>query len=174
MDWDTAVENFRSQTFEFLNPLEVPTKETLATLNFDEVLAEAYESMQRRAVAIEHVTLDQALYRDYNGSDFLGQFQKIEMEIVNVLCELHFAMKHRNVEPSVEITAAIMKEKYRDIENSSGRKTRDTIIMREYLSCLDYLLAVFDYFRKMDSWMELWRKFMNGLHRNGLADFSLL
>lgn len=152
LDWYTALEMVPEEPFEFLNRLNIPSDQQLESLDFKSVLAVAYESMQRRAVAIEQVTLDQALYRDLNDMDFLSEFSNIEGEIVSILCEVHYAMKQLDVSPSTVITAEIMQEKYRDLDINSERLNRDTIILREYLSALDYLVKVFDYFRKQGTW----------------------
>lgn len=147
LDWESAITLVPDDKYKFLNRLSIPSEEELKTIKFNDILRIAYESMQRRAVSIEQVTLDQALYRDFNNTDFLSQFRIIEGEIVNILCELHYAMMQQGVTPSETITADIMEGKYRDIDSSSGRLTRDTIILREYLNGLDYLMVVFEYFK---------------------------
>ncbi|XP_018024833.1 uncharacterized protein LOC108680513 [Hyalella azteca] len=151
LSWEEALSSVRDEPYEFLNRLSHPSEDELQALEFKSALAIAYESMQRRAVAIEQVTLDQALYRDLNDTDFLSEFRSIEGEIVSILCELHYAMKQLQVAPAQEITAEIMDEKYRDLDVSSDRLERDTIILREYISGLDYLVRVFDHFRSQSS-----------------------
>lgn len=152
MDWESALMMVTDEPFEFLNHLTIPNEEQLKTLKFNDVLRIAYESMQRRAVSIEQVTLDQALYRDLNDTDFLSEFRTIEGEIVSILCELHYAMIQQKVKPTETITAQIMDEKFRDVDSSSGRLTRDTKILREYLNGLDYLMVVFGYFQSQPTW----------------------
>lgn len=147
MSWDSVLTVLPTDRFDFLNHLEVPTEEQLKSLQFNDVLPIAYESMQRRAVAIEQVTLDQALYRDLNNTDHLSEFRGIEGEIVSILCELHYAMIQQGVTQTEVITAEIMEEKFRDLERSSERAARDTVILMEYISGLDYLMAVFDHFK---------------------------
>ncbi|KAF2352957.1 hypothetical protein FHG87_016285 [Trinorchestia longiramus] len=150
-DWYFALTMVPEESYEFLNRLSIPTEEELQSMDFKAALAVAYESMQRRAVAIEQVTLDQALYRDLNDTDFLSEFRSMEGEIVSILCELHYAMKQLQVRSSEVITSEIMHEKYRDLDISSDRLERDTIILREYISGLDYLVRVFDHFRSQST-----------------------
>lgn len=142
MDWDELRD---VQT----NGITVPFIKSIPTINkaalvFDEQLQEAYEMMQRLAVGIEQVTLDQALYQ----GSFLQQFRIIENHIVTILCQLHYAMVHRNLSPSVSVTKEIMGEEYRDLEGESSRNMRDAVIVREYDAGLMHLKEVFSEFHK--------------------------
>ena len=101
--------------------------------------------MQRVAVGIEQVTLDQALY----GSRFLQEFRQIEHHIVGILCDLHYAMKHQKKELPVAVTKEIMAEIYRDVPDTSGRNIRDAIILREYDQALQHTRSVFRHFELM-------------------------
>ncbi|XP_064109257.1 vitellogenin-2-like [Macrobrachium nipponense] len=141
MDWRSAIDTYaKDQNIDFLKQVTIPT-----TLDFNAQLQEAYEMMQRLAVGIEQVTLDQALYR----GTFLEEFRRIENQIVAILCQLHYAMVHQQLSPSVVVTKEIMAETYRDLESEGARKMRDTIIVREYDNALTHLKNIFTEFEKV-------------------------
>lgn len=135
MDWANVLENYTSsQSIDFLQPKWEPQAS-----DFNSHLKYAYEVIQRLAVGIEQVTLDQALYR----GTFLQEFRSIENQIVKILCELHYAMVHQELTPSVLVTKEIMGEEYRDLEGESARTMRDTIIVRDYAKALNNLRDMF-------------------------------
>ncbi|XP_037790923.1 uncharacterized protein LOC119586287 isoform X3 [Penaeus monodon] len=142
MDWEDLRDvHTNGITVQFIKSIPAINK---TALDFDEQLQEAYEMMQRLAVGIEQVTLDQALYQ----GSFLQQFRIIENHIVSILCQLHYAMVHRNLSPSVSVTKEIMGEEYRDLEGESSRNMRDAVIVREYDAALMHLKEVFSEFDK--------------------------
>lgn len=133
------VENYtKDQKIDFLTTVSMPEN------NFNSQLQNAYELMQRLAVGIEQVTLDQALYR----GTLLQQFRSIETHIVTILCQLHYAMVYQKLAPSVSVTKEIMGENYRDLDGESSREMRDTIIVRDYYAALQRLIDVFTEFEK--------------------------
>lgn len=135
MDWASVLDNYTSnQSIPFLKAVSQPLVN-----DFNSHLQNAYEVMQRLAVGIEQVTLDQALYQ----STFLLEFRTIETHIVKILCELHYAMVHQELTPSVAVTKEIMGIEYRDLEGESARTMRDTIIVRDYDQALTSLRDMF-------------------------------
>lgn len=132
--WPALLETISGHNFEFL---EAPAASQPD--DFNSQLLHAYEKMQRVAVGIEQVTLDQALYQ----GDLLQDFRTIETHIVKILCQLHYAMVHQELEPPVNVTKVIMSENYRDLEGTSQRSARDSIIVREYNSAIDQLKDIF-------------------------------
>lgn len=95
--------------------------------------------MQRRAVGIEQVTLDQALYK----ANFLSQFRAVENRIVHVLCELRHAMIRFDVKPNQDITKDVMDKTLRDMDGERARNLRDAVILKEYVRSLEVLHALF-------------------------------
>ena len=132
--WDALVERYKNFNLTFLDAAEPENPS-----DFNSQLLYAYEKMQRLAVGIEQVTLDQAIYEN----ELLQEFRYIETQIVKILCQLHYAMVHQEVKPPVNVTKMIMGEKYRDVDGSRGRSTRDSIIVREYNSAIDNLKEIF-------------------------------
>lgn len=123
-------------SFEFLD------MEPIADSSFNTVLLYAYEKMQRVAVGIEQVTLDQALYR----GSLLSEFRSIESHIVNILCNLHYAMVHQDLTPTASVTKEIMRAEYRDLDGTSARAHRDSIIMKKYNEAIEDLSGKFKQF----------------------------
>ena len=107
--------------------------------DFNSQLLHAYEKMQRLAVGIEQVTLDQALYE----GDLLQDFRTIETHIVKILCQLHYAMMHQELKPPMNVTKEIMNENYRDLDGTSARTARDSVIVRAYDTAVDHLKDIF-------------------------------
>ncbi|KAK8400110.1 hypothetical protein O3P69_003066 [Scylla paramamosain] len=107
--------------------------------DFNSQLLHAYEKMQRLAVGIEQVTLDQALYE----GDLLQDFRTIETHIVKILCQLHYAMVHQELKPPMNVTKEIMDESYRDLDGTSARIMRDSAIVVEYNKAIDHLKDIF-------------------------------
>lgn len=136
--WDELVNNFTGpyqDNFKFINNTSPP-----GDINsFTAQLLHAYEKMQRLAVGIEQVTLDQALYE----GELLSDFQMIETHIVKILCQLHYAMVHLNVEPPATVTKEIMGEEYRDLDGTSDRKMRDSVIVVEYNKAINNMVEIF-------------------------------
>lgn len=132
--WDALLRDISNFNLNFLNTSEVKDPD-----DFNSQLLHAYEKMQRLAVGIEQATLDQALYQ----GDLLQDFRTIETHIVKILCQLHYAMVHQELEPPTNVTNVIMSENYRDLEETSARSARDSVIVREYNAAIDHLKDVF-------------------------------
>ena len=148
-NWEAAQKVILPVTFEFLHPPSVnQVPEELKKLDFAAELQTSYELIQRLAVVIEAVTLDQAVYNDVNPSDLLKNYRKIEWRIVAILRELRISMAICGVKPAANITWEIMPEKIRNIPSYGGRNDRDAVVVQQYLIAMQYLRAVFDHFRK--------------------------
>lgn len=137
--WESLVADTPDYNFGFLETAAVKDEN-----DFNSQLKHAYEKMQRLAVGIEQVTLDQALYE----GKLLHRFKDIETHIVKILCQLHFAMVHRDLKPPTTVTKEIMGEVYRDEDDTSMRKIRDSIIVREYNTTIQNLVTAFQRFEK--------------------------
>ncbi|KAL7647311.1 UNVERIFIED_CONTAM: hypothetical protein RMT77_000906 [Armadillidium vulgare] len=140
--WEGALPEFQDYSFPFLNNTNSIDLNAPEELSFEDALQEAYELMQRRAVGIEQVTLDQALYQ----ANFLTEFRHVEDRIVHVLCELRHAMIQSGVTPKQEVTKDVMKEEARDIDGERWRNIRDAVILREYITGLQMLHSLFSYY----------------------------
>lgn len=133
--WDYLVNNLTANyKFQFLETAAAEDDN-----DFNSQLLHAYEKMQRLAVGIEQVTLDQALYQ----GEMLQDFRTIETHIVKILCQLHYAMVHQELEPPATVTKEIMEENYRDLDGTSERNIRDYVIVREYNAAIHHLVEIF-------------------------------
>ncbi|KAG0712825.1 hypothetical protein GWK47_017570 [Chionoecetes opilio] len=139
---DSTQDNQWAARLEMIRGIPMPFLNTTPPDNpyiFNSQLLHAYEKMQRLAVGIEQATLDQALYQ----GDLLQDFRTIETHIVKILCQLRYAMVNQELEPPVSVTKMIMSERYRDLEGTSERSIRDSIIVRDYNAAIDDLKDVF-------------------------------
>lgn len=132
--WEALEAETPQFKYDFLNAIAPENPE-----DFNSQLLHAYEKMQRLAVGIEQVTLDQALYE----GDLLQDFRKIETHIVKILCQLHYAMVHQELKPPMNVTKEIMDESYRDLDGTSARTMRDSVIVLAYNAAVDHLKDIF-------------------------------
>jgi len=119
----------------------------LQKLSLDTALQKIYNYLQRFAVGLEEVVMDQAVF---NG-DFLMEFNEAEYKLKAVLCELQMAMLERDIEFGEDISREIMKHDVRDIQDQSYRNLRDWYIYRDYMNGLEYIIHAFDYLQKSKS-----------------------
>jgi len=116
----------------------------LQKLTLDTALLRIYNYLQRFAVGLEEVVLDQALF----DGEFIQEFNEAEYKLKAVLCELQMAMLERDIEFEDDITRDIMKNDVRDIRDQSYRNLRDWYIYRDYMNGLEYIIHAFDYLKK--------------------------
>jgi len=116
----------------------------LQKLTLDTALLRIYNYLQRFAVGLEEVVLDQALF----DGEFIQEFNEAEYKLKAVLCELQMAMLERDIEFEDDITRDIMKNDVRDIRDESYRNLRDWYIYRDYMNGLEYIIHAFDYLKK--------------------------
>jgi len=116
----------------------------LQKLTLDTALLRIYNYLQRFAVGLEEIVLDQALF----DGEFIQEFNEAEYKLKAVLCELQMAMLERDIEFGDDITRDIMKDDVRDIQDQSYRNLRDWYIYRDYMNGLEYIIHAFDYLKK--------------------------
>ncbi|CAG7672456.1 unnamed protein product [Allacma fusca] len=115
--------------------------EKLDALTVKETLRSMYEGLQKFAVGLEQIVLDQAVY----GGNFHQHFHEAEFQLKYVLCELQIAMLEKSISHE-DITREIMSQTYRDLDDRTARNLRDWLIFRDYVNVLEYLKQVFKYF----------------------------
>jgi hypothetical protein len=115
--------------------------EKLDALTVKETLRSMYEGLQKFAVGLEQIVLDQAVY----GGNFHHHFHEAEFQLKYVLCELQIAMLEKSISHE-DITREIMSQTYRDMDDRTARNLRDWLIFRDYVNVLEYLRQVFKYF----------------------------
>ncbi len=144
------------------------------------MLKATFNSLQRLAVGLEQIVIDQSLY---NGK-FLADFNEAEFKLkavsilifikfisalissyFQVLCELQIAMLEKGIFFEEDVTRTIMSPEIRDIQDESYRNLRDWYIFRDYMKGLEYAVHTFNHlsnhklseknkssFRKKKSW----------------------
>ncbi|XP_076054902.1 uncharacterized protein LOC143033403 [Oratosquilla oratoria] len=149
-NWTSAVMSLGSMSDRPPYLPEIPLAQATDTVSpdvlegttFETELVKVYEYLQRYAVGIEQVTLDQALYK----ADFLKEFRDLEHYLVTLLCEVKNAMAHLGLTPSDTITKDIMSQTARDSDSETKRNNRDFVILKEYIRGLRYMEDVFNHF----------------------------
>jgi len=116
----------------------------LQKLSLDTALQRVYNYLQRFAVGLEEIVLDQALF----DGEFIQEFNEAEYKLKAVLCELQMAMLERDIEFGEDVSREIMKDDVRDIRDQSYRNLRDWYIYRDYMNGLEYIIHAFDYLKK--------------------------
>ncbi|XP_059084110.1 uncharacterized protein LOC131881294 isoform X2 [Tigriopus californicus] len=119
----------------------------LETLKIEKAIKDIHRYLQKMAVGLEQVVLDQTLY----DGQFMEEFNEAEYKLKAVLCELQIAMMEMGL--SVDESApddtlrSIMSPEIRDIEDRSYRDLRDWYIYRDYMNGLEYVLHSFHYLK---------------------------
>jgi len=116
----------------------------LQKLKLDTALARMYNYLQRFAVGLEEVVIDQALF----DGEFIQEFNEAEYKLKAVLCELQMAMLERDIDIGTDVSRDIMKDDVRDIQDQSYRNLRDWYIYRDYMNGLEYVIHAFDHLKK--------------------------
>ncbi|KAE8745480.1 hypothetical protein FOCC_FOCC007860 [Frankliniella occidentalis] len=111
----------------------------------EDALKDIYQYLQKYAVGLEQVVLDQKA----NGGSFKKEFDIEESRLRNVLCEVQVAMAEQGVIQHPDVTPDIMSGEFRDPNMSTGwRNVRDWIILREYMNGLEYIIQMLEYFNR--------------------------
>ena len=147
--WDMLVQEMNAMNLD-LDFLQSKTPLDLESTDLNKSVAHAYEIMQRYAIGIEQVTLDQALYESHS----LEEFRKIEKDIVMNLCEFNFVMLKKKIEPVENVPKSIMGEQTRNMGSNTGREYRDTYILKAYIDGVNDMYKLFQNLLKVLSAQE--------------------
>ncbi|XP_049820534.1 uncharacterized protein LOC109598681 [Aethina tumida] len=120
---------------------DVP-QDHLNTLTFDDELLKTYGYLQTIAVGLEQVIKD----RKKTQGEFLKEFTDAESELKNVLCELQTTIYERKLTIESNVQRDVMNDSFKD-GDITFFKTRDWVIYREYLNCLEYIIQGFNYLK---------------------------
>ncbi|KYM88841.1 hypothetical protein ALC53_02606 [Atta colombica] len=118
-------------------------KEHLNKLDINTSLVDAYEYMQKYAVGLEQVVLDQ---KDYQPK-YHQKFTEAEWKLRAVLCEIQVAIEERSVTRRPDVTRDVMTSDFRTMTDMTSRDLRDWLIFREYMNGLEYVIQVFSHLR---------------------------
>jgi len=113
----------------------------LSTLKMDTALSTMYNYLQRVAVGLEQVVLDQAAY----DGEFTQEFNEAEYKLKAVLCELQVAMLERGIQAIKDPSRDDMPEDVRNLKYISYRAIRDWFVFRDYMNILEYIIQTSTY-----------------------------
>ncbi|TGZ51300.1 Uncharacterized protein DBV15_07778 [Temnothorax longispinosus] len=111
-------------------------KKHLEKLEINTSLVDAYEYMQKYAVGLEQVVLDQ---KDYQPK-YHQKFTEAEWKLRAVLCEIQVALEERSVTRRPDVTRDVMTSDFRTMTDMTFRDLRDWLIFREYMNGLEYVI----------------------------------
>ncbi|VVC33228.1 Hypothetical protein CINCED_3A022227 [Cinara cedri] len=130
------------QTKYMPKELDVSLDESyLVGLTFKGVLHAVYVGLQNLAVGLEQVVWDQ----NREGLPFLQDFKETTFKLKAILCEVSMAIYDINETPEQYVTRDIMPEESRTSDNQ--RSLRDWLILREYITGLQYVIETFEYLK---------------------------
>lgn len=119
----------------------------LESLKIEKAIKDIHRYLQKMAVGLEQIVLDQTLY----DGQFMEEFNEAEYKLKAVLCELQIAMMEMGLSvdesSSDDALRNIMSPEVRDIENKSYRDLRDWYIYRDYMNGLEYVLHSFHHLK---------------------------
>ncbi|XP_026805126.1 uncharacterized protein LOC113548445 [Rhopalosiphum maidis] len=122
--------------------LDVPlSKSYLATLTFRDVLHAVYVGMQNLAVGLEQVAWDQ----DREMLPYAKYFNETTLKLRTILCEVSMAIYDINETPEPYVSRDIMPMESRI--SRDNQSLRDWLILREYMTSLQYLIEAFGYLK---------------------------
>ncbi|XP_075222971.1 uncharacterized protein LOC142325296 isoform X2 [Lycorma delicatula] len=129
---------------------ETKVKEEIAAAisgsDYRTALQNSYEWLQRVAVGLEQLYLDQ-----YNSNaEFHKEFESALQAMKLVFCEIETAMLEFDVPKRKDIQRDVMTDDERNI-SGDPRNLRDWIILLTYTNMLDYVITVFDHFEHNSS-----------------------
>lgn len=116
----------------------------LSVLQLDQSLYSTYTYLQKLAVGLEQVVLDQMV----NKASFVEEFNEAEFRLKEVLCEVQAAMMEKGIDHQTSIHRDIMPMEERHMQVDSYRNMRDWFIFRDYMNSLEYVVQSFDHLRR--------------------------
>lgn len=125
---------------------ERPHVAHLKDLELKTSLRSMYTFLQKLAVGLEQVVLDQTVY----DGRFMEEFNEAEFKLKAVLCELQVAMLEKGISQEETVSRHIMSPEVRDIEDESYRNLRDWYIYRDYMNGLEYVIHAFNHIRRQN------------------------
>ncbi|KAM0730539.1 hypothetical protein ACS0PU_002868 [Formica fusca] len=126
--------------------------EYLNSIDIDTALVDAFEYIQKYAMALEQTVWDQEHYK----LGFYDQFRKSEFDCRSILCEIHVAILERGLTQRENIVRSAMPKVFRGEcvrKNATQRNVRDWICYREYMNGLEYIYQVFHHLQSRSKQM---------------------
>ncbi|XP_050546588.1 uncharacterized protein LOC126909063 isoform X2 [Daktulosphaira vitifoliae] len=122
--------------------LDVPLDEPyLDSLTLKDVLHAVNVGMQNLAVGLEQVSWDQ----DRDRLPYSKDFKEATFKLRAVLCEISVAIIEINETATPPVSRDIMPAESRS--SADNRSLRDWLILREYITSLQYIIQVFEFLK---------------------------
>lgn len=141
------MKEFEWLSYDWLPKIPPPEGKSLEELDASATdirksLVDSYEFLQKFAVAVDQMILDQIIYE----GNFLEAFRNMELKQKLPLCQLQQAIGLLRIAPNPDVSKDIMSEEYRSIEAETTRNVRDYIILRDHTNALVYIAKMFQQF----------------------------
>ncbi len=96
---------------------------------------------------MEQVLTDQQIYIEHYSKDIVTEFEEINYEMNQLLCNLQRAIHVLNIDQNENVGRTVMSKRYKDIEELSRRKLRDYTILNYYINATDFISKLFHYYK---------------------------
>ncbi len=96
---------------------------------------------------MEQIITDQQLYFEHYSEDIITEFEEINYEMNQLLCNLQTAIHVLNIDQKANVGRTVMPKRYKDIEELSRRNLRDYMILNYYINATDFISKLFHYYK---------------------------
>ncbi len=117
----------------------------IGLFKIEEAYSTSYEYIQYFAVGLEQIITDQQLHFEDYSKDIITEFEEINYEMNQLLCNLQTAIHVLNIGQKRNVDRNVMPKRYKDIEELSQRNLRDYTILNYYINATDFVSKLFDY-----------------------------
>lgn len=124
-------------------PGEVLSKAWLESRTFPGELTFTFETLQRVAVGLEK-TIDDAK----KDNTFYNELLECKFKLKALLCEVSDGIEDMKQKRNPDIERKVIPDDIRDETNVGQRNFLNTIIFRDYIISIEYILQVYKYFQK--------------------------
>ncbi|KAL3278828.1 hypothetical protein HHI36_016348 [Cryptolaemus montrouzieri] len=120
---------------------EPVSQDYLITLKLDDTLRDTYEYLQRFAVALDQIVIDEKA-RSNSLKTMTKDFEEVEKYAISILCEILTTMNERKVTGHPDVQRSIIPENLKNGDNTH-KNVRNYMILRDYINILEYVIACF-------------------------------
>jgi hypothetical protein len=97
---------------------------------------------------LEQIITDQQLYFEHYSKDIITEFEEINYEMNQLLCNLQRAIHLLNIGQKGNVGRTVMSKIYKDIEELSRRNLRDYTILNYYINATHFVSKLFHYIKR--------------------------
>lgn len=122
-------------------------KSWLASRMFPNELKFTYEILQRVAVGFE-MLLDDAKMYDSSENHFLNNFNTCKNDLQQLLCEISDSIDDKLEKRPIDAVRSVIPNEVRQEKNTARRNLTNSIIFRDYVIAIKYILDTYGHFEK--------------------------